>query len=890
MKLFRFLLLFIYALTFAQAEEPMEELPPVDKMPEVTTFVSAGYPPEAMKKGIEGSVLFEIVVSETGEVDSISIINGIDPSMDSSALAAIRQFTFSPATAGGEPVAVMIQYEYHFTLKDYLQDISEYVNFTGRIREKGTRSPVADGMVVISFPDSVTDTSLHVPLSVYLAKIGEFEGQSYEDGRIVTTTDSLGMFSFTSLPSCSIGVAFPIPGYRPASNREFLEKGKAIEVDYTLTKEDYNEFEIVVYGKADRKEVAKKSLSLQEVKRVPGFSGDAIKVVQALPGVARPSFASGEIIVRGSGLEDTRYFLDGVDIPKAFHLGGLKSTYNSDLLSSVDMYPGGFNTRYGGGVGGVIEIKGRPAKRDRWHGVIDVNFLDASFVAEGPLTDKVSLACSARKSYIGTFLENAMKDAPTVIVPEYWDIVSRLDYTPSPADRIFLTYFSAKDKMDMYSSQIRGGSTEIDEETDKASMDGIFHNLILGYDKKFNNSFKNELRFCPGYSWETGGMFGFNKYRIDTYSLYLRDQLSWSPSKKVVLNGGIDADIDSMEYSADVYGSTGIEKAEAANTYTNLGIYANSEITLFGNLSLLPGVRYDYFKEIDDGAPSFRLTTRYNYRPGHTIKTAFGTYSQTPRPFGQAIDTAWGNPDLPPTLAHQYVTGYEWQITDLISLDAQAYFNRQYDIPRYADDINPKTGEPYNFLSDMDGRMYGLEIMLRHDHGKRFFGWLAYSLSRSERRAPGPTNQSFNRTVAWNPDKWVLYGKDQTHNLQLVGSWRLPHNWETGFRFRYTTGNPETPLLSFTENKFVYDSDYGNYVQVKGEPFSERVDPFVQLDIRVDKRFVFKNWMLSAYLDIQNVNYFFYNSPEEYQYNYDGSERETIGSLILPSCGIRAEF
>ncbi len=62
------------------------------------------------------------------------------------------------------------------------------------------------------------------------------------------------------------------------------------------------------------------------------------------------------------------------------------------------------------------------------------------------------------------------------------------------------------------------------------------------------------------------------------------------------------------------------------------------------------------------------------------------------------------------------------------------------------------------------------------------------------------------------------------------------------------------------------------------------------LDLRIDKRWVYQQWMFSAYLDIQNTNYFLYNSPELYQYNYDDSERKSIGWIFLPTLGIRAEF
>jgi hypothetical protein len=66
--------------------------------------------------------------------------------------------------------------------------------------------------------------------------------------------------------------------------------------------------------------------------------------------------------------------------------------------------------------------------------------------------------------------------------------------------------------------------------------------------------------------------------------------------------------------------------------------------------------------------------------------------------------------------------------------------------------------------------------------------------------------------------------------------------------------------------------------------------PFFQVDARVDKEWIYNSWTFSLYLDVQNLNYSWYNSPELYDYNYDNSQRQVIGSIILPSLGVRAEF
>ncbi len=882
--------------TFAQAPSPstdqdtlselVDELPPLDVLPELIHFKKAEYPAEELKTGIEGTVTLSLLINEKGIVDSSFIDKGISTALDAAAQKASLQFLFTPAQAGNDSVAVYIQYEYTFSISALAQNIEAVENFTGELIEKGTRNPIKNSMVVIRFPD--TTRTLTIPLSSYLTKIGSFEGQELIDGTITTTTDETGHFSFKSLPAGPVEISFPVSGYKMTKSIESIESGIAIDMLYRLRKESYNQYEIVVYGKADKTEVAKKTLSIQEITKIPGFGGDAVKVVRAMPGVARPSFVTGDIIIRGAGPEDNGVYLDGVRLPRVFHFGGLKSTYNSALLSSVDMYPGGFGTRYGGATGGIIELKGRPAKMDRIHGEVDVNFFDATLMVEGPVTKKVGVQLAGRYSYMGKVIESVTQDMPMAVVPSYWDILGRVDYERSKSNRFFLTYNSSRDGLELLGSTPRGGSDEASENSDEGGLVDTYHVGILGWDYS-HKKIKNELRLSAVYSNSTTDFFGFFNTDFSNYNLTIRDELNFSANDYVKINTGFDNELSLFEYDLAIMGAQGPQKTSVRKDYSRYGNYANVEISPIQGLKIIPGLRYDYFQAVNEGAFGLRSMVRYEYLKGLSIKGAMGTYSQLPTPVGQSIDSDWGNPDLPLTTGVHRVIGHEWQLNELISLDVQGYYNTQKNLARVSDSLDTSTGAPLNFEGDMEGRSYGMELMLRHAQGGRFFGWISYTLARSERRAPKAYVPGYAQG-GWKANKWQLYEKDQTHNFQAIASWKLPAEWEVGFRFRYITGNPETPHLGITDNKYHYDSDRMQYTEIMGELNSDRVEDFIQLDVRADKKFIFDSWILSAYVDVKNANYFFYNSPEEYQYNYDFSKRETVGSLFLPTIGINAQF
>jgi hypothetical protein len=168
----------------------------------------------------------------------------------------------------------------------------------------------------------------------------------------------------------------------------------------------------------------------------------------------------------------------------------------------------------------------------------------------------------------------------------------------------------------------------------------------------------------------------------------------------------------------------------------------------------------------------------------------------------------------------------------------------------------------------------GLETLIKYKSDKRFFGWIAYTLSKSMRR-DYPEGREYH----------IPY--DQTHNLTVLGSYRLGRGWEFGSRFRLVSGNMYTPLM--TGLPALYAASAGTYTPLEGQLFSQRLPLFHQLDIRVDKRWQFRNWEFGAYLDVYNA----YNHASvegvAYDYRYAKSSYMT-GLPFLPSVGVRGQF
>lgn len=88
----------------------------ISKMPKIKNNIIIPYPSEARKNNIEGLVLLEILIDETGKVRDAKLVEGPGHGLNEAALEAIYRFEFSPALVDEKPVPVKIKYGYRFVL------------------------------------------------------------------------------------------------------------------------------------------------------------------------------------------------------------------------------------------------------------------------------------------------------------------------------------------------------------------------------------------------------------------------------------------------------------------------------------------------------------------------------------------------------------------------------------------------------------------------------------------------------------------------------------------------------------------------------------------------------------------------------------------------------
>jgi TonB family protein len=861
------------AVTVSAAEPPAPEAeapPPLSKPPRLLRFVEAERP-ASLAPEERADVLLTIDVDDKGRVSDVAVATSAGPALDAAAVAAARRFTFEPAEAGGKPVPVRITYAYHFLpvpppapAPVAAAPSAPTLPLQGLVLRKGDRVPVA-GVAVIA------------------------------GGTVRVVTGDDGRFAFEALPAGETTLQFRSPTTTPADTSVTLTPGKRLEL--TVYVEQKERYASVVRGRRALVETVEQTLQSDEIKKIPGTQGDTLKAVQNLPGVARAPYGIGLLPVWGSSPIDTRVFVDGVNVPALYHFGGLRSTVNSEMVDALTFVPGGYQVDHGLGLGGVIDVHTRTPRSDGLHGYAQLDLLDGSAMLEGPLTPKLTFAAAVRRSWVDATLPY-FTSSDLQLSPVYWDYQARVTYKPNASDALTAFWLGSDDRLNVLARSTKMSATQ-------AASHTYFHRGILSWTRRLQSGGTFALTSSVGYDvpLSLGIQFGGVNTSLDAHSLAYttRAVLDLPLRRWLRLDAGVDFEGSRYgqsrkgvarppvggasgtsvggfgEQTGSFSGSSSGYSAEEMTLYPNhLAPFVAAELSFFDKwLTIVPQLRLQLmtFAGYPNTPQSFdhvyvrpepRLSVRQRLTQKVALKGAVGLYNQPPAP--ETLSRVFGNPELRPQSATHYLLGGDVEITSTLHVEAVGFWKDMRDL------VVPGAGPDDPILTnDGRGRAYGGELLVRQQLWKNFFGWIAYTLSRSERQDhPG--------------EPWHPYLYDQTNILTLLASYVLPRGFQVGARYRYVTGDPYTPITGA-----YFDSNIDTYTPIYGQPFSARLPAFNQLDLRVDKQWTFDRWRISVYLDVQNVTRA--TNAEAVRFNFDyTTSRPLAGLPLLPIAGVRGDF
>lgn len=616
-------------------------------------------------------------------------------------------------------------------------------------------------------------------------------------------------------------------------------------------------------------------LSAADLRTLPGTGNDALRAAQVLPGVARLPYSFGGIVMRGTAPRDNSVFLDGIEVPIAFHFGGVSSFYPSNMLEGISVNNGGIDVEYGRAQGGMISMTSREPRGDRWRTGGSVGLLDTAVSAEGPYRGGAVLM-GVRRSYLDFVLSPFV--AEDVPLPSFLDAQFKGTWgRPELGGRITTMAFLALDDLH--------ATTPREDREDETEVRSFFIRLAARFERRWGPL---SLRVTP---W-----FGTNQLHFTSHVNDVIEKFS-----RPVYPGGLRIDIARDTAWGDI--RTGIDMQGGHLTHFQAGLghkgdildqlngeteidwidaalWAETRFTL-GRLDLKPGVRLDHYGLSDENVIDPRLALSLPLTSSLTLRESLGRYHQPPTPGD--LDPNGGNPALDSSYydaaslgAELHAGAWSGSLTGFYSEGrAQGVRSRMTQDfeslgtlgPTFAQLLEKQLGLSFHRFNGGRARNYGVELLVKR--ATRAWFWLvSYTLARAT-RIDDPTR--WNEPMNGGPRGPRPFDLDQRHNLNVAGSVVLGR-WRVGGRVQYVSGAPYSPQLKDLDGKPVFP------------PYSQRLPDFFQVDVRFDRIWQRCWGTIDLYFDIQNATN--RRNIEGRNIDDNGVETDVRGLPILPFIGI----
>jgi outer membrane receptor for ferrienterochelin and colicin len=743
-----------------------------------------------------------------------------------------------------------------------------------------------------------------------------------------TITDAEGNFELKGLKPGFVRVQASFIGYHPALSSEIeISNAKIAFIEIRMEKRDTEIEEVTVnaspFRKTEESPVSLKTIGIAEIEKSPGANRDISKVIQSFAGVlSSPSFRN-DIIIRGGGPSESRFYLDGVEVPNINHFatqgasGGAVGILNADLIREVNYYSGAFPSNRGNALSGVFEFAQVDGNADKLRFKGSLGASEVSATLDGPLSDKTTFIVSARRSYL-KLLFTALK---LPFLPTFNDMQFKVKTRFDAKNELTFIGLGAIDQNELnldiknpdeQQTYILGQLPENNQWS--YSLGAVYKHFRENSYQTFVVS-RSQLNNTATKYLDNNQSSATNKI-LDYTSQELENKIRFENNMRMDgFKANIGANIDFAKYS-----NTTLQKRFYDGNILNVNYDTELNLIKYGvfgqisheflaeRLTLSAGFRLDannYSSGMNNPLKQFspRISASYQLTPEWSLNLNTGRYFQLPAytTLGYQQNNVFVNKSnqLKYISVDHFIGGLEFKPATAVQFSVEGFFKNYRDYPfSVRDQISlANKGADYGVIGDEEvtstskGRAYGGEFQARISSAKGYNLNLSYTLVRSE-------FQNGN-------NQYIVSAWDSKHILSMTGSAALKRGWQIGTRFRFVGGLPYTPFdLNRSSLIEAWNLSGGPYLD-NSKLNSNRFGVFHQLDVRVDKAYYLKKMTLKVYLDVQNLYNFQAQSTDivlretDASGNFltaDNGTRYVLRSVknpsgtVLPTIGIQVEF
>ena len=692
-----------------------------------------------------------------------------------------------------------------------------------------------------------------------------------------TITNTYGFYSL-SLTKGNYTIIYRFIGYQ---DQEFIiSLDKDITKNLELQSSDNELNEIVVSAEKENSNVTKTEMGvskivMKDIENIPVLFGekDVMKTIQLMPGVKSAGEGSAGFYVRGGGADQNLILLDGAPVYNASHMMGFFSVFNSDALKDVKLYTGSMPAEYGGRLSSVMDIKMKEGNSKELSVSGGIGLISSKLTIEAPLVkNKGSFIVSGRRTYADLFLKLSSDEDLKNTTMYFYDVNAKANYQISKKDRLFLSGYFGRDDFGFSSDfGFDWGNTTATLRWNHIFSNKLFSNTSLIYSKY---SYKIDIGTDVD-SQISSSIEDFNLKQDFDYYLNAKNTLKFGGNiiHHNFIPGEVEAGSESFVNSLKIENRYSIESA----------LYLSNEHKINDKLTLDYGLRFSNFTQIGPGdiysndgdgnvmdttiygdlekvssynGWSPRFSASYVFDEDNSIKASYARTNQYLHLISNSTSTSptdiWlpSSNNIKPQIGNNFSIGYFRNFNDnMIEFSSEIYYKTLQNTIDYRTGaqvtLNPAVeGE----LLFGDGRAYGLELLLKKRKG-RFTGWLSYTLAKTE-----------NRFDEINDGGWHPAKQDRTHDISIVGTYKINDRLDFSATWVYYTGN----AVTFPSGKYEMDGQIINYyterngyrmpdyhrldlgLTLHNKNYKLRIDPETGKQIKVKKKYS-SSWNFSVY-------------------------------------------